>query len=71
MAYLDDVLIYSENELKYTEYIIKVLDRLHVVGLQVNIKKSEFDVKHIKYLGFIIGVDDIEVDPEKIAVVLA
>ena len=50
---------------------MKVLDRLHAAGLQVDIKKSEFDVKRTKYLGFIIGVDSIEVDPEKIAVVLA
>ena len=27
-AYLDDILIYSENELKYAEYVRKILKRL-------------------------------------------
>jgi hypothetical protein len=28
IAYLDDILIYSENELEYIEYIYKVLEML-------------------------------------------
>ena len=68
-AYLDDILIYSENELEHAEHVRKVLKRLRDAGLQVNIKKSEFSVKWIKYLGFIMGVNGIEVDPEKVDVV--
>jgi hypothetical protein len=45
-----------------------VLDRLCLAGLQVDIKKSEFKVTRIKYLGFIISITGIEVDPEKIEV---
>jgi hypothetical protein len=44
MAYLDDILIYSKNLLEYKAYIKKVLDQLWAVGLQTNIKKSEFGV---------------------------
>ena len=32
-AYLDDILIYSDNELEYEHYIKKVLKRLHGAGL--------------------------------------
>ena len=51
-AYLDDILIYSSNELEHWEHVRKVLQRLREAGLQVDIKKSEFGVKRTKYLGF-------------------
>ncbi len=68
-AYLDDIMIYSENELEHEEHVCKVLQRLRNAGLQANIKKSEFSVKRTKYLGFIISTDGIKADPEKTAVI--
>jgi hypothetical protein len=68
-AYLDDILIYSENELEHEEHVRKVLLRLRQAGLQADIQKSEFSVKRTKYLGFIISTDGIEADPEKTAVI--
>jgi len=64
-AYLDDILIYSDNELEHEEHVKKVLQCLRNAGLQADIKKSEFSVKWTKYLGFIISTDGIETDPEK------
>ena len=46
----------------------RVLTRLRAAGLQADIKKCEFHVRKTKYLGFIVGEDGIEVDPEKILV---
>jgi hypothetical protein len=43
-----------------------VLDRLRKAGLQVDIKKSEFHVNRVKYLGYILTNKGIEVDPENI-----
>ena len=68
-AYLDDILIYSDNELEHEAHIKKVLQRLMDAGLQADIKKCEFSVTRTKYLGFIISTDGIEVDPEKIEVI--
>jgi hypothetical protein len=68
-AYLDDILIYSENVLEHELHVKKVLQRLRDAGLQADIKKCEFGVTKTKYLGFIISTDGIEVDPEKVAVV--
>ncbi|PMD51094.1 uncharacterized protein K444DRAFT_544797, partial [Hyaloscypha bicolor E] len=31
-----------------------------------NIKKSEFKVIYIKYLGFIISISSIKIDPDKV-----
>src|SRR5204862_8010545 len=52
-AYLNDILIYSDNELEHEEHVKKVLQYLRNAGLQADIKKSEFSVKQTKYLGFI------------------
>jgi Reverse transcriptase (RNA-dependent DNA polymerase) len=43
-AYLDDILIYSENELEHEHHVKKVLDRLRDAGLQIDLKKYEFYV---------------------------
>ena len=69
IVYLDNILIYSDNELEHEEHVRKVLQRLRNAGLQADIKKSEFSVKRTKYLGFIISTDGIETDPEKTSVI--
>ena len=51
-AYLDDILIYSDNSLEHEIHVKKVLDRLQAAGLQADIKKSEFSVT--RHLSFII-----------------
>ena len=68
-VYLDDILIYLEDPSEHQEHVRKVLQRLRDAGLQADIKKSEFNVKRTKYLGFIVSTEGIEVDLEKIAVV--
>src|SRR5256714_14180405 len=68
-AYLDNILIFSNNKLEHKHHVRKVLKRLHNAGLQADIKKCEFHVTRTKYLGFIVCTDGIEADPDKIAVV--
>ena len=65
-AYLDDILIYSENPLDYKEHVWKVLSRLCKAGLQADIKKCKFNVTYTKYLRFIISTNSIEVNLEKV-----
>ena len=68
-AYLDDILIYSDNELEHEHHVKLVLQRLRDAGLQADIKKCEFGVRRTKYLGFIVSTDGIEVDPDKVEVI--
>ena len=68
-AYLDDILIYSDNELEHEHHVRKVLERLRNAGLQIDLKKCEFHVTRTKYLGFIINTNGIKVDLDKISVV--
>ena len=69
IVYLDDILIYSDNELEHEHHVKKVLERLYYTGLQIDLKKCEFYVTRTKYLGFIISTGSIEVDPDKISVI--
>jgi hypothetical protein len=68
-AYLDDILVYSENALEHELHVKKVLQRLRDAGLQADIKKCKFSVSKTKYLGFIISTNSIEVDPEKVSII--
>lgn len=42
-----------------------VLEKLEKAGLQIALHKCEFHKTETKFLGFIIGVDGIRVDPAK------
>ena len=69
IAYLDDILIYSEDLREHETHVKLVLERLRAAGLQVDLKKCEFSVTQTKYLGFIVGVDSLKVNLEKVSVV--
>jgi hypothetical protein len=68
-AYLDDILIYSEDVFEHEAQVKKILQRLREAGLQADINKYEFNVTSTKYLGFVIGTNGIRTDPEKVAVI--
>jgi hypothetical protein len=44
IAYLDDILIYSENPEEHEMHVCKVLEKLRLAGLQADIKKCKFSV---------------------------
>jgi transposase InsO family protein len=67
VAYLDDILIYTDGNLEqHVKDVQQVLTKLQERRLKANPKKCEFHVKETEFLGFIIGVDGIRIDPAKI-----
>ncbi|KAE8548994.1 hypothetical protein EYB25_009377 [Talaromyces marneffei] len=71
IAFVDDLLIYSNDELEHETHVKFVLERLRAAGLQASIKKCEFHVTTTKYLGFIITPDGVKVDTAKVETVLS
>jgi transposase InsO family protein len=67
MAYLDDILIYSNSQEEHKRQVKLVLNRLREAGLQVDIRKSEFSVQRTKFLGYILTTQGLEIDPDKVA----
>ena len=68
-AYVDNILIYSEDPLEHDAQVKNVLQHLKEAGLQVNIKKSEFSIQSIKFLSFIISTEGIVMNSDKVSVV--
>lgn len=69
-AYLDDILIYSENMADHRTHVSMVLQRLQEFGLQADISKCKFHVESVKYLGLIVTTKGICMDPEKIQAIV-
>ena len=70
VAYLNNILIYSGNLENHRGYIKNVLKRLLVRQLRYKPEKCEFYKKEVDFLGFIIRINGIKIDPEKIRKIL-
>jgi hypothetical protein len=70
IIYLDDILIYSENEFKHTAYIRKIIQCFQKTNLQIDIKKCEFNTKRMKYFEFIVNIKNIKINFEKIEIII-
>jgi len=68
-AYLDNIIIYFEKEENHEEYIRKIIYKFGKASLTIDIKKCEFQVSRVKFLGYYVSTDKVKVDPEKIAVI--
>ena len=66
IAYLDDIIIYLNSEKEHKEYIEWVLSRLYKENMPVIIKKYKFHTKKTDFIGFIIKLRQISIDPKKI-----
>ena len=71
MVYLDDVLIYTGGtEAEHETTVRKILQRLIDYKLKVLPDKCEFHQPEVKFLEFIIGVNGLRLDPDKIKAIL-
>ncbi|KAI4293468.1 hypothetical protein PAPHI01_2742, partial [Pancytospora philotis] len=53
-AYLDDIVVFGENESEHDNNLREVLDRLQKSNLKVNMSKMQYKQKEVKLLGAII-----------------
>jgi hypothetical protein len=69
-AYLDDILIYSDNLEEHRDHVKQILTVLEKNGLHLKPEKCEFHQQEVKYLGLIIGTNGIKMDPVKVETVV-
>ena len=66
MAYLDDIIIFSQNEDEHLKHIEIIFKKLKKADLKLKESKCEFFKKEIHYLGHLISVNSIQPLPEKL-----
>jgi len=70
-AYLDDIIIYSKkNKEEHIQHVSIVLQLLIKNSLFVKLEKCEFHVKETTFLGFIVSINDLTMDKNKVKSVL-
>jgi transposase InsO family protein len=69
IAFLDDILIYSENVEEHTVHVRTILDTLLQNGLYANLDKCKFHKTSINFLGYIISPDGIAMEPSRVEAV--
>lgn len=66
VAYLDDILIYSETLEVLLSHIKQVFEKLRQHDLKLKLKKCSFLKEETKYLGFVITCAGVRPDPGKV-----
>src|SRR3954471_6337777 len=66
VVYLDDILIYSNNEEEHDEHLRLILSKLREHKLYAKYSKCEFWLPKVTYLGHVISKDGVAVTPERI-----
>jgi len=69
-AYLNDILIYFNNELEHEIHVKLILRKLREADLQMNIIKYEFHVTQVLYLELIIIIEEIKMNSSKIDIIV-
>ena len=65
-TYLDDIIIFSKNELEHLEHLEEVFRRLRKAGLKMKHSKCDFFKSEIHYLEHLISADGISPLPDKL-----
>jgi hypothetical protein len=70
MVFNDDILIYSKNEEEHEKHIRIILQRLREHQLYPKFSKCAFWLKEVPFLGHVLSIEGIAVDPSKVQEVL-
>lgn len=69
MAFLDDVLVYSNTFAEHLEHISEVLRRIEAANLTINPAKVSLCKQSLKFLGHVISPGNCRPDPDKVQAV--
>jgi hypothetical protein len=70
VVFIDDILIYSKSEEEHAHHLQVIPQRLREHQLYAKFNKCAFWLKEVPFLGHIISVEGIVVDPSKVQEVL-
>ena len=70
IAYLNNIIIYSNSKEEHFQYVKWVLQRLADKKMPVAIKKYKFYTTKTKFCRFIIKPEKLSIDPKKIKAIV-
>src|SRR5438034_3383193 len=70
IAYLNDILIYSENKENHKKHVKEILKRFQEKNLYLKSEKCEFHKQQIKYLKHIITIKKLKMNLKKIKMMI-
>ncbi|KAL4297943.1 hypothetical protein GQ457_12G012250 [Hibiscus cannabinus] len=70
VVFIDDILIYSRNRDEHAEHLKIVLQTLREHQLFAKFSKCEFWLSEVAFLGHVISIEGIKVDPRKVQAIL-
>jgi len=70
VAFMDDILVGTEDEKQHKEIVEEVLKRIEKNDLYIKPEKYVWKIKEIDFLGLIMGAEEIKIQEEKVAGVL-
>jgi hypothetical protein len=70
VVFIDDILVYLENEKDHEEHLTIIFTRLRDHKLYAKFSKCEFWIKKVPFLGHILSENGVSVDPSKVQEVM-
>jgi hypothetical protein len=69
IAYLDDIVVYSNTAEEHREHVRTVLKTLLQAGLYLKLQKCEFNAKEIGFVGFMITPEQVCMEEDRIVII--
>ena len=70
IVFIDDILVYSGSSEEHSEHLRIVLQTLRERQLYAKLRKCQFWLDRVAFLGHVISVEGVSVDPKKIEAVV-
>ena len=70
IVFINDILVYSGSSEEHSEHLRIVLQNLRERQLYAKFSKCQFWLDRVTFLGHVISVEQVGVDPQKIEVVV-
>ena len=69
IAYLDDILIYSDNDTEHVEHIRAILKHLQEHGLYVKLEKCEFHTWCVGFVGYVVTPNGVSMEEDHVSTI--
>ena len=70
IMYVNDILIFSLNQNEHNKHVRSILKKLRQYRMFAKLNKCDFDLKKIAFLKYIIKINEIQMNENKIQIII-